>query len=301
MPDWQAIADALSEHGIETATLADGTSAGPRPVSGGDINAAWQVNAAIDAANATLFIKTGPASELEMFAAEADGLHEIAIANTVRVPQVYACDQAGRNAFIALEWVNFEPTSTQAEHKLGEALAAMHRYTADRFGWHRDNTIGRTPQHNPWSESWVDFFREHRLMFQLELARENKFSGEIQDLGQKLADGLHTLFADYDPVPSLLHGDLWGGNWASADGDPVIFDPAVYYGDRESDLAMTRLFGGFGAAFYESYEAAWPATTGAHERCELYQLYQVLNHMNLFGGGYAGRAVSSLRKLCCNL
>ncbi|MDH3746828.1 MAG: fructosamine kinase family protein [Gammaproteobacteria bacterium] len=297
MPNWQAISAALIEHGIEIATQSDGTAGSPRPVSGGDINAAWRLNAT----DVSLFIKTGPLSAVDMFAAEADGLREIAQAACVRVPRVHACGPAGPDAFIALEWVNFEPVSTRTERKLGSALAAMHRHTADRFGWYRDNTIGRTPQHNPWTDSWVEFFREHRLLFQLELAKASGYTGEIQDLGRKLTNGLQNLFADYDPVPSLLHGDLWGGNWASADGGPIIFDPAVYYGDRESDLAMTRLFGGFGAAFYESYEEAWPAAAGAEERCELYQLYHLLNHVNLFGGGYAGSAIKSLRKLCRHL
>lgn len=294
MPDWRAIAEVLRKHGIEPAKPSDGTTAGPQSVGGGDINAAWR----LDAASATLFIKTGPPSALDMFAAEAEGLNEIATANAVRVPRVLACDRAGPDAFIALEWINFESVSTETERKFGAALAAMHRHTADKFGWHRDNTIGRTPQQNPWTDNWVDFFREHRLIFQLELAKSSGHTGEIQDLGRKLADGLQNLFAEYDPMPSLLHGDLWGGNWASVDGDPVVFDPAVHYGDRESDLAMTRLFGGFGAAFYASYEQAWPAAAGAAGRCELYQLYHVLNHLNLFGGGYAGSAIRSLRKLC---
>ena len=144
-------------------------------------------------------------------------------------------------------------------------------------------------------------WREQRLGFQFRLAARNGHSGELQALGRKLIDGLPALFAGYEPVPSLLHGDLWGGNWASVDGDPVIFDPAVYYGDRETDLAMTHLFGGFGAAFYTAYRQAWPLEEGSAARQELYQLYHVLNHLNLFGGGYLGRAVGILRTLCARL
>lgn len=297
MPDWPAIAEVLNEHGIQISVRSDGSTTSPRPISGGDINAAWR----LDAADIALFIKTGPASAADMFTAEAAGLKEIAQANAVRVPKVFASDRTGANSFIALEWVDFEPTSKMTEHKLGEALAAMHRHTSTKFGWNRDNTIGRTPQHNPWSDNWVDFFREHRLLFQLELAKANGFKGELQGLGGRLVDGLHTLFLDYDPVPSLLHGDLWGGNWAAVKGGPIIFDPAVYYGDRESDLAMTRLFGGFGVAFYQSYESAWPLSPGAAERQQLYQLYHVLNHLNLFGASYAGRAISILKSLCRDL
>ena len=183
------------------------------------------------------------------------------------------------------------------ERRLGEQLAQLHRTTKDRFGWHRDNTIGLTPQHNDWSDDWVAFYREHRLGFQLRLAAEHGFTGQLQEKGAQLLKRLPVYFDDHRPRPSLLHGDLWGGNWASCDGEPVIFDPAVYYGDPETDLAMTRLFGGFGTAFYEAYEANAPLADGHRERCDLYQLYHVLNHLNLFGSAYLGRAQDLIRKL----
>ena len=292
MPDWQAIAAVLAETGVDTGSID-----GARPVSGGDINAAWRV----EADGLELFVKTAPAASLDMFTAEADGLNELASAKAIRIPAVHGVGVAGTDAFIALEWLSFESGSTAVQRRFGEQLAAMHRHTAVRFGWHRDNTIGLTPQRNPWSDDWIDFFREHRLDFQLRLAADKGYSGELQSLGRKLSSSLAFLFRGYSPEPSLLHGDLWGGNWAVSDGEPVIFDPAVYYGDRESDLAMTRLFGGFGGAFYESYESAWPLAAGSGARLELYQLYHVLNHLNLFGGGYAGRAVAILRSLCRQL
>lgn len=289
MPDWQAIAEALRDEGVDA-----GVDTRPRPVSGGDINAAWH----LEAGKLDLFVKTASAKAVDMFDAEAEGLRELAAAEAIRVPTVYASGVAGNDAFIALEFLQFEPSNAAAERRLGERLAAMHRYTAERFGWHRDNTIGLTPQNNPWSDDWVDFFREQRLECQLDLAASNGYTGELQSLGRELADGLRSLFREYTPEPSLLHGDLWGGNWAVANGEPVIFDPAVYYGDRESDLAMTRLFGGFGAAFYDAYKAAWPLAVGSGARQELYQLYHLLNHLNLFGGGYAGSAINTLRSLC---
>lgn len=247
------------------------------------------------------FIKTGPPSALKMFEAEAEGLREIEATGTVRVPDVFQVGVADGQAFIEMERLDIG-RSTDAIHRLlGEQLAAMHRHTADNFGWHRENTIGMTPQRNPWSGNWIDFFREHRLLFQIDLAASNGYRGEVADLGHTLANGLDVFFADYEPVPSLLHGDLWSGNHAAMDGAPVIFDPAVYYGDRESDLAMTRLFGGFGAGFYQAYEKAWPLAPGHESRNDLYQLYHVLNHLNLFGSGYLSQSMSLLRRLVASI
>lgn len=270
-----------------------GRSLTPQPVGGGDISAAWR----IDTENGAIFLKTGRAPSVEMFAAEAEGLSELAAANAVRVPEVLATGQCPDAAFLALEWLTFDGRRANSERLLGEQLAAMHRTVKDRFGWHRDNTIGLTPQHNAWSANWIEFFREHRLGYQLRLAAANGFTGELQEEGERLLKRLPTFFDGYEPVASLLHGDLWGGNWASCGGVPVIFDPAVYYGDREADLAMTRLFGGFGAAFYSAYETAWPLATGSRERGDIYRLYHVLNHLNLFGGGYLGQARSLLSRL----
>jgi protein-ribulosamine 3-kinase len=189
-----------------------------------------------------------------------------------------------------------------AESALGERLALQHRRAATAFGWRRDNTIGRTPQLNGWSESWVTFLRERRLRYQLDLAARNGYSGRLQPQADALLERLHAFFTDYQPIPSLLHGDLWGGNWAVAeDGGPVIFDPAVYYGDREADLAMTRLFGGFGPDFYAAYQAAWPLDAGARTRCDLYNLYHVLNHANLFGTGYIRQAQTLIGSLLAQL
>ena len=208
---------------------------------------------------------------------------------------VLACGVEDDAAFIAIEWIDMERASRAAEMRLGEQLAALHETTQDRYGWHRDNTIGLTPQVNEQSDDWVDFYREHRLGYQLRLAADRGFS--LGDPGQQLMHRLPAFFEDYTPAAALLHGDLWGGNWACSAGEPVIFDPAVYYGDRETDLAMTRLFGGFGTAFYEAYEANAPLAPGHRARCDLYQLYHVLNHLNLFGSGYLGRAQTLIQRL----
>ncbi|RZV36657.1 MAG: fructosamine kinase family protein [Chromatiales bacterium] len=278
MPDWAAI---LEDLGVAGET--------PRPVSGGDISAAWRVG--------DLFLKTGPESSFDMFSAEAEGLAELAAAGAVRVPGVVACNTVTGTAFIAAQWLELGRATRETEARLGKGLARLHQVTRDRFGWHRDNTIGLTPQHNDWSDDWVTFFKEQRLGFQLELAAKNGFTGDLQAQGARLLKRLPVFFEGYAPRPALLHGDLWGGNWGSCDGEPVIFDPAVYYGDPESDLAMTRLFGGFGPAFYEAYATLMPPASGSHDRSDLYQLYHVLNHLNLFGSAYLGRAQELMGRL----
>ena len=201
-------------------------------------------------------------------------------------------------AFLALEWIEFGSASTRSEALLGEGLAAQHRVPAPRFGWHRDNTIGSTPQRNDPDHDWVRFYADHRLGYQLELAAGNGYEGRLTERGALLRERTGVFFERYRPVPSLLHGDLWGGNWAADEaGTPVVFDPAVYFGDREADLAMTRLFGGFGRAFYDAYESAWPLAAGATLRFDLYNLYHVLNHLNLFGGGYRAQAEALIDRL----
>jgi len=232
-----------------------------------------------------------------MFRAEADGLRELRSANAIRVPEVVACGVAGNESYIEIERLAFDRPTPATEQALGEQLAELHRHTADQFGWFRDNTIGLTPQKNTQSDNWIDFFREHRLGFQLELAAANGYGDRVTDLGQALSDRLQDFFSAYEPVPSLLHGDLWGGNWGSVDSQPVIFDPAVYYGDRESDIAMTMLFGGFGQSFYAAYQRCWPMAAGHERRLKLYQLYHVLNHLNLFGSSYIQQAAGLMREL----
>jgi fructosamine-3-kinase len=164
-----------------------------------------------------------------------------------------------------------------------------HRRPGPRFGWPRDNYIGATPQANAWCDDWAEFWRERRLRPQLEQARSKGF-----DLG-KIA--LEDLLIKHQPEPALLHGDLWSGNAGFTAEGPVVFDPAVYYGDREADLAMTELFGGFPREFYDAYNEAWPLEAGYAQRKHLYNLYHLLNHLNLFGGGYLGQVSSTLRLL----
>ena len=243
------------------------------------------------------FRKTGPESSLPMFQAEADGLEELRAAGEVRVPEVIDCGVQSGESFIVMERLRLAPGSRKIERRFGEQLAALHRHTQEQFGWHRDNTIGPTPQINTLCNDWLTFFREHRLRYQLELAERNGYGTDVGELGSRLMERLPALLGEYEPAASLLHGDLWGGNWGCTDDEPVIFDPAVYYGDRESDIAMTMLFGGFGRAFYEAYEASWPMAPGHEQRLKLYQLYHVLNHLNLFGRSYLSRAIGLMKDL----
>ena len=232
-----------------------------------------------------------------MFEAEADGLRELKSANVIRVPEILGCGIENGESFLMLERFAFDRPTDATETQLGEQLAALHRHTKDRFGWFRDNTIGLTRQTNGWSDDWIGFFRVQRLEFQFELAVERGYGAELDELGARLCRSLPSLFASYEPEASLLHGDLWSGNWGSVNGEPVIFDPAVYYGDRESDIAMTMLFGGFGRSFYDAYESAWPMAPGHEQRLKLYQLYHILNHLNLFGRSYLEQAIRLLREL----
>lgn len=288
MPAWPAIFETLARLGVDVAD-----SPAPRAVGGGDISAAWRV----PSGSGAVFLKTGPKAAFDMFDAEADGLRALQQAGAVRGPEVLACGSSGADAFLALEWLSLERPGAAAAAGFGSRLAAQHRQSHDRFGWRRDNWIGRTPQVNAEDDDWPRFFRHRRLQFQLDLAARNGYTGELQDEGSRVAERMDRLFDGYDLLPSLLHGDLWGGNWTSVNNEPVIFDPAVHYGDRESDIAMTRLFGGFSAAFYDAYEAAWPMAAGHRKRLALYQLYHVLNHLNLFGGSYLNQSLELMRRL----
>lgn len=264
-------------------------------VHGGDISPAFKLS---DGA-CHYFVKTQTASRLGLFEAEAHGLAELAAANAVRVPRVVCRGVAAGQAYLVLEHVSLQSHGDAAQ--LGRLLAQQHRVSAPQFGGPSDNWIGATPQPNAWRERWIDFWRDRRLGFQLRLAAEKGYGGALQTDGAALMAQLDALFDGYAPNPSLLHGDLWGGNHGYlADGTPVIFDPAVYFGDRECDLAMTELFGGFAPEFYAAYREAWPLDAGYAVRKTLYNLYHVLNHANLFGG-YAAQAQRMIATLLAEI
>ncbi|MGH8169295.1 MAG: fructosamine kinase family protein [Steroidobacteraceae bacterium] len=274
-----------------------GGDCAPEPqsgVSGGSIHRSYRWMCG----GIPLFVKVAAASCGAGLEAEAVGLLALAAARAVRVPRVLARGTAGQSAFLALEWIDSRASGRTAEHRLGEQLAAQHAVTAQQYGFESDNFIGRTPQPNGWLADWVEFFRERRLRHQLALAVQNGFAELLEHPGARLLEAVDALLADHRPEASLLHGDLWAGNWLADGGEvPVIFDPAVYHGDREADIAMARLFGGFGRAFHDAYQAAAPLPAGYAVRAELYNLYHVLNHANLFGGGYARQARARIDRL----
>ncbi|BCK88793.1 hypothetical protein MIZ01_2599 [Sideroxyarcus emersonii] len=262
-------------------------------VGGGDINETFCLEGT---EGARYFLKLNEERHHSMFVAEAAGLDAIAATGTLRVPHPIAHGIADGHSYLVLEYLALNPRGDA--RSLGEQLAALHRCSNGQFGFARDNFIGSTPQPNKWTSDWTAFWREHRLGFQLQLAAKNGYGGRLQSLGEKLLETLPVFFAGHAPRPALLHGDLWGGNHAYlADGTPTIFDPAAYYGDRECDLAMTELFGGYGADFHAAYRAAWPLDDGYAERRDLYNLYHILNHANLFGGGYARQAEQMMQRL----
>ncbi|MGD8587865.1 MAG: fructosamine kinase family protein [Chromatiales bacterium] len=292
MSIWQAIAAQI--------TSVTGEPFNPQParsVGGGCIN----TTVMLGDGRRTYFVKLNADHLLDMFEAEAAGLAAMAATETIRVPRPICSGVAGGQAYLVLEAIDMGHGGGKSAELAGRQLAAMHRFSQARFGWYRDNTIGSTPQPNAEADSWIDFWRDRRLGFQLELAVRNGHGRALQRLGEQLLVGFPALI-DHAPVPSLLHGDLWGGNLAyDLSGDPVIFDPAVYYGDREADLAMTELFGGFGQAFYAAYREAWPLDAGYAVRKTLYNLYHILNHANMFGGGYAGQAIGMMERLLAEL
>lgn len=287
MPDWNDIAENICQATGESFSPID-----HRSVGGGSINDAYL----LAGKDQKYFVKLNRSGLVDMFEAEAVGLAEMASSHTVRVPQPICHGVSGNNSYIVLEYL--ELGNSDSANVLGQQLADMHRTTRERFGWDRDNTIGSTRQVNTWADDWIEFYARHRLLFQLGLPGAQGYGRQLVSAGEELVDNLGVFFETYHPIPSLLHGDLWGGNYATArDGTPVIFDPAVYYGDREADIAMTELFGGFGRRFYDAYNEAWPLDPGYSVRKTLYNLYHVLNHLNLFGGGYGGQAYSMIGQL----
>ncbi len=246
------------------------------------------------------FVKTNLAGQKAMFEAEAKGLQEMASSNTVKVPEPVCFGENKLQSYIVLEYLDMDGRANQ--NVLAEQLAAMHHVTAEQFGWVINNTIGATFQANAWNKSWIDFWSQQRLGFQLKLAADNGYGGVLQSLGEKLLIEMPKLFTGRQIKPSMLHGDLWGGNVAGLkDGTPVIFDPAFYYGDREADLAMTYVFGGFSADFYASYQNVFPLEDGFAVRKTFYNIYHIINHLNLFGGGYHGQSIHMLEQVLAEI
>ena len=291
MPVHSSVEEAISQSTAEifkvnsSKTLAGGSISQSKCITGKD--------------GRKFFCKENDLRFLPFFEVEAVALKQIKTTNTIRVPNVITFGKTASSSFLVLEFIEEGSTSPKGQELMGKQLASMHKKEQPFFGWEKDNCIGSTPQPNPKSENWVDFYREHRLQHQLQLAAQK---GRSFDNAERLLLNLEYFFETYSPQPSLLHGDLWGGN-ASHDssGNPFIFDPATYYGDREVDIAFTYMFGGFSSSFYQGYEKEYPLDGGFAIRKPLYNLYHELNHFNLFGGGYASSAQSSINQLVSRL
>jgi len=242
------------------------------------------------------FIKLNSALLLSMFEAEKTGLEEIIKSGTIQVPTPLFTGVIENYAYLVLEYIEFKTAKANSYRKAGMALAKMHQTTQSSFGWSFDNTIGSTLQQNTLKKDWIQFWQQNRLEYQLNLAKQ-KNAHQLLDYGTQLLEKL-PLLLNHQVVPSLLHGDLWGGNMDfDQQGRAVIYDPAVYYGDRETDIAMTRLFGGFNTDFYSAYNEVYPLEMGYQTREILYNLYHILNHYHLFGGGYGIQAENMIKKL----
>lgn len=230
-------------------------------------------------------VKLGRPDNAGALAAEADGLQALADQGAVVVPRVLGVGTRDDAPWLAMTWLELGALDTRAAERLGRQLAGLHSERSEPYGWHRDNYLGASAQINTRADDWAEFFVECRLKPQWDRITDHSATALPSDWYDPLMGRVRELL-DHRPPASLLHGDLWGGNAAAVDGNPVIFDPAVHIGDRECDLAMAGLFGGFPPVFFEAYEHAWPLAPGHEIREPVYRLYHLLNHANLFGGGY---------------
>lgn len=276
---------------LEQGPAGTGKIEAATPVAGGDTHGAISVRAAGN----SWFVKWGGPDTLPLFEAERRGLDVLAAAAGPRVPRARATGGNDGHAWLILEHLDLRGSGNTAD--LGRSLAALHREVGPAHGFEAANYIGHTPQANDWRACWVEFWWERRLLPQLRLAEERGSGEDLSELAPALERACRALL-DHRPPPSLLHGDLWSGNHGFlSDGEPVVFDPACYYGDRETDIAMMRLFGGFDEGVLRAYETAWSLPAGHERRLGLYQLYHVLNHLNLFGRSWHGRAVTLARQI----
>ena len=270
--------------------------ANPRPVSGGCINQSAILETD---AGASLFVKWNDKAPSNLFETESAGLEAIRSTGTLRVPRVMGHGESMDGiSFLVLEAIAVTPPPPDFEQRLGRQLAEMHRFGQEgEFGFAHSNFLGRTGQPNDWNPDWVEFWKVNRLGYQFELARHNGYlDSPFCKAAERMVNRLDDLL-DHENQPSLLHGDLWSGNYlADPQGNPVLIDPAVYYGDREADFGMTTLFGGLGRGFYQAYEEVWPLDAGSETRIEIYRLYHLLNHLNLFGVSYLAECWEIVQK-----
>ncbi|MEM6264975.1 MAG: fructosamine kinase family protein [Bacteroidota bacterium] len=273
------LADILQEPILQTRSL-----------GGGDISRVLM----LETPSRKVVAKIHP--DVSLFEAEKDGLEGLAAVNAIRTPDIFACQETPEGAVLLMEYVAPKRPDQRDFEGLGQNLAHLHLHPQHEFGWRRDNYIGSLPQSNTPHPNWASFYVQERLLPQLRMSRDKQLLNKAEvPSPEKLATGCQQLFSEVQPA--LLHGDLWSGNYLIAtDGTPYLIDPAVYVGHHEVDLAMSRLFGGFGQAFYDVYHEIIPAAPGMNARNDWYQLYYLLVHLNLFGSSYRNSVMSILKK-----
>ncbi|MGO4892801.1 fructosamine kinase family protein [Flavobacterium sp. W21_SRS_FM6] len=241
------------------------------------------------------FVKTNQKSYLPHFESEIDGLTHLSKAQLFRLPKIICSGVVADKAFLVLEFLTLSEGTTENWFQFGQLLAQQHQtHTQNMYGWQEDNYIGLSPQPNKWNKKWCQFFAEQRIGFMLQLlAEKGKNLANID----KIVAAVFKLLAGHVPVASMLHGDFWSGNSGFHKGLPTLFDPALYYGDRETDIAMSELFARLPTAFYEGYQATWPLDPGYEYRKPVYQLYHVLNHALIFGEHYIQSAQAILKNM----
>jgi fructosamine-3-kinase len=263
-------------------------------LSGGCISDAYKITLSN---GSNYFLKYNPSTLNDMFIKEANGLKELSKGNAIRIPEVLNFDED----YILLEFIAAGSRKKNFFEEFGRSFAEMHKHTNDTFGFYEDNFIGSNQQMNIPDErektDWTSFYFNKRILFQLQLAERLGNSTDTLRKGVlKLENKIEDIIGGGKEKPSLLHGDLWGGNYmVDENGNAVLIDPAVYYGHREADLGMTKLFGGFSSEFYRSYSETFPLEDGYEYRENMYKLYHILNHLNLFGGGYYSQAISLIK------
>ena len=287
---WRHISQHICEVTHSPCTIHSSSS-----VSGGDISQAY----VISTEDSRYFVKLNTIDNMDMFVAEEKGLDILGkMSSTLSIaPKSIACGCFENHAYIVLEYLELE--SKGNEFELGELLAKIHQQTHDSgsHGWPESNFIGTSPQKNDWKNQWVDFWLDNRLSPQLDLAEKNGHGYVTERLRKNLIRATQSLLSNHTPQNSLLHGDLWRGNAGFSAGNPIVYDPACYYGDRETDLALTELFGGFSSDFYAGYRSVLPIDSGYQQRKVIYNLYHLLNHLNLFGTGYLGQVKFDAEKV----
>ncbi len=261
-------------------------------VHGGDINHAF----CLYGSDKKYFLKINEASLYpQMFEREAGGLNVLRNSCSLRVPEVISCGVAESQQYLLLEWIDKEAASPDSWEQFGRGLAQLHQQKQDAFGWQHDNYIGRLPQRNTFCRTWSEFYTLCRIMPLAEiLFNDGAFTADDLMIADVFCNRLPDLFPDEEP--SLLHGDLWGGNFLFATGGAAtLIDPAVYCGHREMDIGMTKLFGGFDSKFYDAYNEAYPVEKGWEQRLRFTQAYPLLVHAVLFGGHYVRAATDAMR------